>query len=59
MEQAIAVAEAEVERAEAAVNDSAVMSDHQKHAKACAEVASAHNAVHILYARWAELEGMQ
>ncbi|MDG1136978.1 MAG: ATP-binding cassette domain-containing protein, partial [Phycisphaerales bacterium] len=59
MEQAIAVAEAEVERAEVAVNDSAVMSDHQKHAKACAEVASAHNAVRILYARWAELEGMQ
>ena len=59
MEQAIAVAEAEVERAEVAVNDESVMADHQKHAKACAEVASAHETVRVLYARWAELEEMQ
>ncbi len=59
MEQAIAVAEAEVKRSESVANDEAIMADHQQHAKACAEVASAHETVRVLYARWAELEGMQ
>ena len=59
MEKAIADAEANVEKAEAIANDEAVMADHQKHAVACAEVASAHEVVRVLYERWAELEGMQ
>ena len=59
MEMAIADAEANVEKAEAIANDEAVMANHQKHANACAEVASAHEAVRVLYERWAELEGMQ
>jgi len=59
MEKAIAVAEAEVERAELIVNDKALMDNHKKHAKACADVASAHGTVRALYDRWAELEKMQ
>ena len=59
MEQAIAGAEVEVERSESIASDENVMADHQKHSKACAEVASAHEKVRELYARWAELEGMQ
>ena len=59
MEKAIAVAEAEVERAELIVNDKALMENHKKHAKACADVASAHGTVRALYDRWAELEKMQ
>ena len=59
MEQAIADAESEVERTEAIANDETVMADHQKHAKACADVAMAHQKVQELYSRWAELEGMQ
>ena len=59
MEQAIADAEAKVEKAEVIANDEAVMANHQKHAKACSEVAIAHEAVRVLYERWAELEGMQ
>ena len=58
MEHAIAVAEAEIKRTEAIANDEAVMADHQKHADACAGVALAHEAVRVLYARWAELEAM-
>ncbi|HJN71612.1 MAG: ABC-F family ATP-binding cassette domain-containing protein [Phycisphaerae bacterium] len=59
MEQAIAEAEAEVERTEAIANDENVMVDHKKHSLACADVASAHERVRELYNRWAELEGMQ
>jgi len=59
MEDAIAKAENEVEEAEAIANDESIISDHQKHAKACAVVADAHERVRILYQRWAELEGMQ
>jgi ATP-binding cassette subfamily F protein uup len=59
MEHAIADAEAEVKRSESVANDQIIMADHQKHAHACAEVASAHETVRVLYARWAELEGMQ
>jgi len=59
MENAIADAEIEVEKTEAIANDETVMADHQKHAKACADVASAHEAVRVLYNRWAELEDMQ
>ena len=59
MEGAIADAETEVQRSESVANDEQVMADHQKHAKACADVASAHEKVRELYARWAELEGMQ
>ncbi len=59
MEQAIAEAEAEVERTEAIANDEEVLADHQKHAKACADVANAHESVRGLYDRWAELEGLQ
>ena len=59
MEQAIADAEAEVVRTESITNDELVMDDHQKHARACADVARAHETVRVLYARWAELEGMQ
>jgi ATP-binding cassette subfamily F protein uup len=58
MEHAIAVAEAEIKRTESIANDEAVMADHQKHADACAGVALAHEAVRVLYARWAELEAM-
>ncbi len=59
MEQAIAEAEAEVERTEAIANDENIMVDHKKHSLACADVASAHERVRELYNRWAELEGMQ
>ena len=59
MEQAIADAEAEIERAEQLANDEQVMADHQKHTKACADVATSHEAVRVLYARWAELEELQ
>jgi hypothetical protein len=59
MEQAIAEAEAEVERTEAIANDENVMVDHKKHSLACGDVASAHERVRELYNRWAELEGMQ
>jgi ATP-binding cassette subfamily F protein uup len=59
MEKAIAVAEAEVERAELIVNDEEMMENHKKHAKACADVASAQGTVRALYDRWAELEKMQ
>ena len=59
MEKAIADAEAEVARSESVANDEIVMADHQKHSKACADVASAHEHVHVLYKRWAELEEMQ
>ncbi|HIB50888.1 MAG TPA: ABC-F family ATP-binding cassette domain-containing protein, partial [Phycisphaerales bacterium] len=58
MEQAIAAAEAEVERAEAIANDEQVMADHHKHTKACEDVASTHEKVRTLYDRWAELEAM-
>jgi ATP-binding cassette subfamily F protein uup len=59
MEQAIAVAEAEVERTEKIANDELVVADHKKHAKACSDVANAHDKVRALYDRWTELEGMQ
>jgi len=59
MEQAIAVAEAEVERTEKIANDELVVADHKKHAKACSDVANAHEKVRALYDRWTELEGMQ
>ena len=59
MEKAIADAEAEVARSEAVANDEKIMEDHQLHSKACADVASAHEAVRKLYDRWAELEDMQ
>jgi ATP-binding cassette subfamily F protein uup len=59
IEQAIAEAETEVERAEAIANDETVLGDHQKHAAACVDVAGAHENVRVLYDRWAELEGMQ
>ncbi|MDP6692778.1 MAG: hypothetical protein QF444_00500, partial [Phycisphaerales bacterium] len=58
MEDAIAKAEAEVERSEAIANDESVMADHQKHSKACTAVAQAHERVRKLYERWAELEEM-
>ena len=56
MEQTIAAAEVEVQRAEAIANDERVMADHHKHTKACEVVASAHKKVRTLYDRWAELE---
>ncbi len=59
MEQAIAEAEAHLEQAEAIANDDQVVQDHQKHAKACDDVATAHEKVRMLYDRWAQLEGMQ
>ena len=59
MEQAIADAEAEVKRTEGIANNEAVIADHQKHAKACAEVAGAHEQVRVLFERWAELEHMK
>jgi ATP-binding cassette subfamily F protein uup len=59
MEKAIAVAEAEVERTEKIANDELVVADHKKHAKACSDVANAHEKVRSLYDRWTELEGMQ
>ena len=58
MEIAIADAEAEVERAELLSNDSQVMADHEKHSKACENVANAHEKVRALYERWAQLENM-
>lgn len=58
MEQMIADAEAEVERTETVANDETVITDHQKHAEACADVANAHEKVRELYRRWAELESM-
>ncbi len=59
MEQAIAVAEAEVERTESIANDEEVIADHQQHAEACKNAANAHEAVRVLYQRWAELEAMK
>ena len=59
MEEAIAIAEVDIERAEAIANDENVISNHQEHAKACADVAAAHEVVRVLYERWAELEAMQ
>jgi len=59
MEMAIADAEEKVKKAEAIANDETVLANHQKHVKACSDVASAHETVRVLYARWAELEGMQ
>jgi ATP-binding cassette subfamily F protein uup len=59
MEGAIAEAEREVERAESAANDETIIANHQKHAKACSDVAQAHEKVRKLYERWAELERMQ
>jgi ATP-binding cassette subfamily F protein uup len=59
MEKSIADAEAEVARSESVANDEIVMADHQKHSKACADVASAHEHVRMLYSRWTELEEMQ
>jgi len=59
MEKAIADAESEVKRAELVVNDQAMMANHQKHARACADVAAAQAIVKNLYTRWAELERMQ
>lgn len=56
MEQTIAAAEVEVERAEVIASDEQVMADHHKHTKACEDVASAHEKVRTLYDRWAELE---
>ncbi len=58
MEQAIADAEAEVERTEATANDEDIIADHQKHAEACKCAANSHDAVRALYQRWAELEAM-
>ena len=58
IEQVIAAAEAEVERAEAIANDEQVIADHHKHTKACEDVASTHKKVRTLYARWAELDAM-
>ena len=55
MEEAIAVAEAEVERAETVANVEAVTSNHQMHAKACVDVAEAQEAVRLLYERWIEI----
>ena len=59
MEKVIAEAEAEVERTESIANDESQMNHHQKHANACADVATAHENVRVLYDRWAELEEMQ
>lgn len=59
MEKSIADAEAEVARSESVANDEIVMADHQKHSKACADVASAHEHVRVLYNRWTELERMK
>ncbi|MBT4524203.1 MAG: ABC-F family ATP-binding cassette domain-containing protein [Phycisphaerae bacterium] len=59
MEKSIADAEAEVARSESVANDEIVMSAHQKHSNACADVASAHEHVRMLYSRWTELEEMQ
>jgi ATP-binding cassette subfamily F protein uup len=59
MEKAISDAEAKVVRAESLSNDSQVMADHEKHARACADVAVAQEKVRKLYRRWTELEGMQ
>ena len=58
IEQVIAAAEAEVERAEAIANDEQVIADHHKHTKACEHVASTQKKVRTLYARWAELDAM-
>ena len=58
MEQAIADAEAEVERTEAIANDEDVIAAHLQHFEACKKAANAHEAVRVLYQRWAELEGM-
>ena len=52
-------AEAEVERPEKIDNNEQVVADHQKHAKVCADLASAHETVCVLHDRWAELEAMQ
>ena len=59
MEQAIADAEAEVDRTEMITNDETLMQNHQQHAAACAEVAKAHENVRVLYDRWAELEDLK
>lgn len=56
MEQAIADAEAEVKRTEAIANDEDVIAAHQQHVEACKDAANAHEAVRVLYQRWAELE---
>jgi ATP-binding cassette subfamily F protein uup len=59
MEQAIADAEAEVDRTEMIANDETLMQNHQQHAAACAEVAKAHENVQVLYDRWSELEDLK
>ncbi len=59
MEQAIADAELNVEKAELILNDEQIIQNHQKHIKACEEAAIAHDTVKKLYDRWAELEELQ
>jgi ATP-binding cassette subfamily F protein uup len=59
MEERILDAEAEVERLEAEVADPAVMTDRDRHATVCQQLAGAQQAVQQLYDRWAELDAMR
>lgn len=56
MEAKITDAEARVAKAQAAMNDPSVTTDHARMARACGELADAEAAVSTLYARWTELE---
>ena len=59
MEQAITEAEMVVERAEESANDEVIIANHEKHTKACLDLANAHETVKKLYGRWTELEKLQ
>lgn len=56
MEASIKAAEAQVTKAEAKMNEPAVLADRSRMDKACAELSAAQGAVAKLYSRWAELE---
>lgn len=58
IEETILHAEADVERLETMVSDTALMSDHKRAAEVYSELAAAHQCVTDLYDRWAELSAM-